>query len=167
MLIGEMGTGKTTLGRLVADLVGRPHIDSDEWLEKRLGVVGAHFANSHGVDALHEIELQIFLEAIAEVDEAVISPAASVIDFEDGREALERNVVVWLDAPVGVSLERIREGDHRRSAGTSEIESLRGRRLHHYRDVADLHIHTHTAGPEELAEAIVVSLPGFRQRPEG
>lgn len=161
-----MGTGKTTVGRLLADLVGRSHLDSDELLEARVGVSGASFASSNGVEALHEMELQVFLDAIAEPDASVISPAASVLDSETGREALLHNVVVWLDAPVEVSLERIEEGDHRRNVDVSEIKSLRGRRLRHYRDVADLRVDTDKARPGELAEGIAESLPGFRSPQE-
>lgn len=160
VLIGEMAVGKTTIGRMLADLVGRPHIDSDELLEKRLGVSGASFASSSGVEALHEMELQVFLEAISESDRAVISPAASVIDSRLGREALLRHFVVWLDAPVDVSLKRIENGDHRRNVGVSEVERLRRRRLRHYRDVADLHIDSGKAAPEELAKVIAESLFG-------
>lgn len=167
VLVGEMATGKTTVGRLLAELVGRSHLDSDELLEEMLGVPGAAFATSMGVEALHDKELQVFLEAISEPDEAVISPAASVMDSEVAREALLRQVVVWLDAPADVSLERIEEGDHRRSVDVPEIERLRGRRRAHYRAVADLRFDTDKAGPEELANGIAACLPGFRLRPEG
>lgn len=167
VLVGEMATGKTTVGRLLADLVGRSHLDSDELLEQRIGVSGASFAASNGVEALHEMELQVFTDAISEVDEAVISPAASVLDSEDGREALLGNVVVWLDAQVEISQKRIEEGDHRRSIDISEVEGLRSRRLPHYRDIAVLHIETGKAGPEELATAIAESLPGFSDGRKG
>lgn len=161
VLVGEMATGKTIVGRLLADLMGRPHLDSDELLEERIGVSGASYANSHGVEALHELELQVFLGAASEAVEAVISPAASVLDSEVGREALVKSVVVWLDAPADVTLERIEEGDHRRHVDISEIEALRDRRLPHYRDVADHHVNSHEAGPEELAKGIAESLADF------
>ena len=165
VLVGEMATGKTTVGRLLADLVGRPFFDSDEMLEERIGRSGARFAGLNGVEALHEMELQVFMDAISDADEAVVSPAASVLDTEQGRGALLNNVVVWLDAPVYVTLQRIEEGDHRRSVDVDEIEHLRERRLRHYRDVADLRVDSASAGPEDLAIEIAESLPGFRSQP--
>jgi shikimate kinase len=162
VLIGEMATGKTTIGRLLADLIGRRHLDSDELLEERLGVSGASLSGSEGVEALHEIELQVFLDVIAMADAAVISPAASVLDSETGRDALLGCVVVRLDVPVHVALRRIEEGEHRRSVDVSEIAHLRGRRLRHYRDVADLYFDTEKSEPAELAERIADALPGFR-----
>ena len=101
VLLGVMGAGKTSIGRLVAERLGRPLVDGDDRLAERTGGrTAADVAERDGLDALHGIESDIALEALASGDPAVIGPAASVCESAVVRDHLVDHVVVWLTGPV-------------------------------------------------------------------
>jgi shikimate kinase/3-dehydroquinate synthase len=101
VLLGLMGAGKTSIGREVAARLGRPLIDGDERLaELTDGHTAAEIGNARGLEALHRIEADIALEALAATDPAVIGPASSVCESTAVRDALADHLVVWLRAPL-------------------------------------------------------------------
>ena len=60
VLIGPMGVGKTTLGRLLADQLSLEFRDSDVWIESMAGRTGAEIAEADGIAELHRLELLAF-----------------------------------------------------------------------------------------------------------
>ena len=114
VLLGVMGAGKTSIGRLVAERLGRPLVDGDDRLAERTGGrTAADVAERDGLDALHAIESDIALEALASGDPAVIGPAASVCESAVVRDHLVDHVVVWLTGPVELLARKAVEKDHR------------------------------------------------------
>jgi shikimate kinase len=103
-----MGTGKSTIGRPLAAHLGRDFVDNDDALEQRAGVSAAELAQRDGIDALHDLEAALLLEALAAPEAAVIDAAASTIERADVRAALEhRAFVVWLRARPDVLARRL------------------------------------------------------------
>ena len=90
VIVGLMGSGKTTVGAAVAAALGRPHRDSDADLLAATGRTARELAADDGIEPLHELELQHLLDALAAPDPVVVSAAASTIDEPAGREALGR-----------------------------------------------------------------------------
>jgi shikimate kinase len=115
VIVGLMGSGKTTIGSAAAARLGRPHRDSDTDLEARTGRSARDIAATDGVDVLHDLELELLLEALRAATPSVISPAASVIDKPAGRAALARPDidVAWLRVDVATAVARSSEGQHR------------------------------------------------------
>jgi shikimate kinase len=115
VVVGLMGSGKTSVGRAVAAASGRRFLDSDELLAERYGTTAAALAAERGLGVLHRMETDLLVDALSSPDPAVIAAAASVVDDPRGREALGRDGVhvVWLDAPVAVLAERAAGSDHR------------------------------------------------------
>jgi shikimate kinase len=100
VLLGLMGAGKTSIGRMVAERLGWPLVDGDERLAERTGgQTAAEIADDRGLDALHELEAEIAVAALDAADPAVIGPAASVCESPAVRDALAAHDVVWLHAP--------------------------------------------------------------------
>ncbi len=113
VLLGLMSSGKSSVGRRVAERLGRPLIDGDELLEARTGSTAAQIADAEGIERLHELEAEIVLEALTSTEPAVIGPAASVIEVDAVRSALADHVVVWLAAPAAHLARKAGEKDHR------------------------------------------------------
>src|SRR3546814_12163077 len=114
VLLGLMGAGKSSVGRRVAKRLDRELIDGDVVLDERTGgMTAAEVADSEGIDALHDMEAQIALDALASTTPAVIGPAASTIEVDAVREALAHHLVVWLKAPASYLAERAVQKDHR------------------------------------------------------
>ena len=100
VILGLMGVGKTGVSRRVGEQLGWEVIDSDDVLEARTGRTAREIADDDGLDALHELEAEIALESLRRADPVVIAPAASVVESDAVRDALDGHVVVWLTGPV-------------------------------------------------------------------
>lgn len=158
VLVGEMGVGKTTVGRQVAKLLDRPHLDSDDLLTNEVGMTGRDYAELHGVEALHHLELRLFLDAVGSNEPVVLSPASSVIDHPAGREALLRHATVWLHATDATVRSRRDDDAHRRPVDDAEAARLRVRRLDAWREVSTLAIDTTSCDPRSCAAEIAAAL---------
>ena len=114
VLLGLMGSGKTSIGRRVAKRLGRPLLDGDEALQHRTGGrTAADVTNAEGTDALHALEIEVALELLTSPEPAVIGPAASVVESAAVRAALADHVVVWLRATAEHHAGKAAEKAHR------------------------------------------------------
>ena len=115
VLIGLMGSGKTTVGHGLAGALERPLRDSDADLLARTGRSARDIAAGDGIAALHELELTHLLESLASPEPAVIAAAAAVIDAPEGRAALAAPSVrvAWLRIDPDTAVRRGRGGTHR------------------------------------------------------
>lgn len=130
VLLGPMGSGKTTLGRRLAQQLGRLLVDSDEQLQRRFGMSGRELEAASGTEALHAAEVEALLEAIGADEPSVVAAAGAVADSDDAMAALARSdvAIVILDSPIDVLTQRMPEGDHRRSVSLEQFTSLTNRR---------------------------------------
>src|SRR5262245_6391145 len=95
VLIGMMGSGKSTVGRLVAQRIGWRYVDNDDVVRILAGREPAEIAMDDGEDALHAFEAEALLETLRSESAIVVSAAAWVVLDDACREALAResNVV--------------------------------------------------------------------------
>jgi len=164
VLVGMMGSGKTTTGRAVAAELTWPMWDCDTELEARVGTTGAQVAVRKGVDVLHELEEEVLLDALDGDRPAVIAAAGWVVEEERCRDAMrERATVVWLDAPVDELVSRMATSDHRRSLGRRSADALLTRRRAWLEELADLHLDARDT-TEALVERIVERVGGSRSQ---
>ena len=113
VLLGLMGAGKTEVGRILAERLGRELVDGDDVLEEENGRTAREIAERDGLAALHRLEAVIVLEALARAEPAVIGPAASVIESPEVRDALRPHLVVWLTASAEHLAADVADGEHR------------------------------------------------------
>ncbi len=152
VIMGMMGAGKTTVGRLVADRLGWVYRDSDDDIEARTGMTGGAFAAEYGVAALHDLEEQVLLEALARLTPGIIGASGWTVESERCRQVLaDRALVVWLALPTPELVRRMTTGEHRRHIDPDEFEALCSRREHAFRSVADLRLDARRP-PGELAD---------------
>jgi shikimate kinase len=137
VIVGLMASGKTTVGAALAGTLGRPHRDSDAEIERLTGRTARQIADDEGIDRLHEIELQLLFEALADPTPNVVSAAASVVDDPLGVAALRTPdvEVIWLRARPDVLLTRTDPDDHRPSPEALETQAQRRDPV--FADVAD------------------------------
>ena len=127
VLVGLMGAGKTTVGRIVAASLARPFVDGDEALAAIDGRDAARIARDDGVAALHALEARILLDALGGDDPSVAAAAASVVDDPVCRRALRRPdvFVVRLRATAVTLAARGAAGGHRRDLGPDAAAAFR------------------------------------------
>lgn len=163
LLIGMMGSGKTTIARELAGRTGWPAVDNDELVRGLTGREPAIIAAEDGEDALHDVESRALAEALERTPPLVVGVAGAMVDRADLRELLRRGGrVVWLRARPDTLRSRIGIGSDRRpeavdlawlSARAKEREPL-------YREVADQIVDVDDLTPSEIATAILESLAG-------
>lgn len=125
VLLGLMGAGKTSIGKVVARRLGLPLVDGDERLaELTGGRTAADLADEQGLAVLHALEADIALAALAMADPAVIGPASSVCESAAVRAALAGHLVVWLRAPIDQLAQRVVQQAHRPLVGHGDPSAL-------------------------------------------
>jgi shikimate kinase len=159
VLVGLMGSGKTTVGAALATALGVPRRDSDADIEHDTGLRGRDLAARDGIDALHALESRHLLDALQQPATSVICTAASIIEDPRCRAALHdrRHLVVWLQASPEALAARLSPDDHRPGFGPDLAEVIRQqaiRRTPAFREVADLTLDA-TEQPEALVAAIL------------
>ena len=164
-----MGTGKSTVGRILAERTARPYVDSDARVEAASGLDAAGVAAAHGIVALHRLELQVLEAALQSPDPSVIGSAASVVDTAAGRALLATaDEVVWLQVPLDVLIERVAEGGDHRPFGDNRVAVLREQaasRRPLYEQVATVTVDADRK-PEAVAAEILAAVARAPTRPE-
>lgn len=112
-LIGPMGAGKTTIGRLLAKNLGVGFIDSDKEIEKRTGVSIPMIFEYEGEAGFRKREAEILAD-LTQTDSIVLATGGGSILFPENRECLrKRGFVVYLHCPVDKQLERTHKDSNR------------------------------------------------------
>jgi len=158
VLIGEMGVGKTTVGRKLADELGYVFFDSDDWIEEAHGRTGAEIAAENGVPFLHDVELAALQAGLAAFDPSVIATAASVADTTRGQHMIGSANLIWLDASESVLAGRRLTGNHRRTQSEEERERTRTKRHGIWTDLASFRVDVSVSSPDDVVAQIVERL---------
>ena len=154
VVLGLMGSGKTTIGVRLARSLGWPHRDSDADIGAATGRTAREIAAAEGIETLHALELRHLLDALAADRPSVISAAASTIDEPAGQMALADPTihVVYLHLAPELALARMSKGKHRPSPEDLRVQAAR--RDPHFRTVADQVVDTGTTRPGPIVRAI-------------
>lgn len=157
VLVGSMGSGKTTTGTRLAEALDRPFVDSDTQIEAAHGSTGRELAERIGVPWLHEAEASAFSEAIESPDPAVIAAAASIADRPDLVAALGSAdlFTVLLEADGDVQAQRAETGRHRRPVDWTDMEDRTAQRRARLAEVADIEVSTTSMDPESVVARVL------------
>jgi shikimate kinase len=162
MLVGFMGSGKTSVGSRLAERLGWSFVDVDDEVETRTGSSIEALFRDMGEMGFREIEARITAELI-EGKELVVATGGGWPAAGTGRlEALPDDVLtVWLRVDPDIAVERA-AGAGRPLLDVEEplerAKALLERREGAYRN-ARIHLDANEASPEALVEAIVRSVP--------
>lgn len=106
VLIGFMGTGKTTIGRLLAHRLGRPFIDSDRKIEYEHGMSIHELFDAYGELYFRQKE-RMMIARLSRYNTAVIATGGGVVLSAENINRLKRNgVIIALTASIEIILER-------------------------------------------------------------
>jgi shikimate kinase len=168
-LIGYRGSGKTTVGRVIADRLGWRFLDADAELEERHAETIREIFAAEGETGFRNKESVVLADLCAQ-RETVIATGGGVVLRETNRDLLKRRgFIAWLSAEPDVLLARIQADPTtaaRRPAlaggGLGEIQELLAIREPLYRACADVEVGVAALSPEQAADAILAAWRTFR-----
>ena len=155
-IVGYMGSGKSTVGRIVAEALGWEFIDLDRKIEERVGLSIPELFESSGEPFFRDLERRELLEALGGPAQRVVSCGGGVVIDPRNRARLMEvaTVFLWEDSDV---LYRRTRGPGRPLRGVNFEDFARryAERLPYYLEVASLQIEPEGRSPRQLADEII------------
>ncbi len=163
ILIGPMGSGKSTIGSLIAKRLHRDFMDSDHYIEERTGVDIARIFDVEGEQGFRDRESKALIDLLSQSDRVIATGGGSVLRQENQRLLKQKGYIVFLDTTVNQQMQRLRRDKKRPLLQTENprerLEVLLAERRPIYLDLADLTIKTDKRVARRLAADIINQLP--------
>lgn len=161
-LVGLMGSGKTTIGRLLARRLGRRFVDSDHAIEARTGASIPWIFEIEGEASFRRREAEMIRELTAQDDIVLATGGGAVLDPASRALLAERGTVIYLRAGIGSILQRTSHDKNRPLLQTADprrkLEELLAQREPLYREIADLVIDTGRPNVQSMIQTILEQL---------
>jgi shikimate kinase len=162
VLVGLRCSGKTTVGRLLADALGWEFVDADDELVRRAGRTIREIFETDGEAAFRALEKEVLADLCRRDRVVVAAGGGAVLDPDNVRAMREGALVAHLDAPVEVLWERMRQdpatGETRPALteleGLDEMRAVAERRAPLYEAARHLAVDTASLDPERTARRI-------------
>jgi len=160
VLIGYRGTGKSVVGKLLAQKLNRETISMDAEIVKKAGMSIPEFVEQNGWPKFRDLETEVAQE-LAERDNIIVDCGGGVIERPENIPALRTNgVIFWLQASVDAVVRRIAKGTERPALTegktfTEEVAEVLERRTPLYSKAAQHTINTDDMTPDQVADSIL------------
>ncbi|BAY12442.1 shikimate kinase [Calothrix sp. NIES-2098] len=167
-LIGMMGSGKTTVGRLLAKHLGYGFVDTDDVIVQAAGKsINQVFAES-GEAAFRQLESDVLAQVCA-FTKLTIATGGGIVLRQENWGYLHHGLIVWLDAPVDLLYSRLQEDTTRPLLQDvdpqGKLRSLLEQRQPLYSQ-ADLQISISAREtPEAIATRVIEAIPSVMKKP--
>lgn len=163
VLIGMPGAGKSTLGVVLAKIMGKGFLDADLVIQSRYGKTLARLIDEQGIDGFLEMENQVL--AGLDVSDTVISTGGSAVYSSEAMAALRASgTVVYLHVETDELASRLGDLTERgvvmRDGMTDDLEALAAERTPLYRRYADLEFDSVGPSIRVLAHRLAERLEG-------
>ncbi len=159
-LIGMPGSGKTTLGKLLAKKLNFNFIDYDKHIAKQEKMSAQQIVDTKGDGAFLKIEEERILETLP-LKKHIISPGGSVVYSERLMNILKNSsLIIFLDLPLGIIEKRLTDRARRGIVGlkSKSIKELYEERAPLYKKYADITINCFKKFNNEIIEEITQKL---------
>lgn len=158
-LVGYRCSGKSTVGRFVANQSEYSFLDMDHYIERKTGQSIREFWANQGEEAFRSLEEEVLVQVSNRETEQIVATGGGIVESEQNRELL-RNAdhTIWLRSRVSVLEERLRNQDDRPSltgkAPEKEVKTVLEKRRPLYREVSDAELFTDEQTVQQTAENI-------------
>jgi shikimate kinase len=163
-LIGMMGAGKSAVGRPLAEALGYRFLDADDALEQVAGRSIPEIFATDGEAGFRELETAV-LGQIASWHSLVVATGGGVVTRPANWGHMRQGVVVWLDAPAPLLLQRLRSDPTPRPLLQADDPAARlGELLAQRQPIyaqADLRVQQVGDGPAQVAQQVLADLPAI------
>jgi len=160
-LVGFMGAGKSTVGKILAEKTGYRYCDADKFIENRTGTTITQIFADHGEKYFRDLESES-MESLSTKEKQVIATGGGVVQRDRNWDAMNSGgITVYLKAPIEVIWERIKDSKDRPLLQVENpLETARellNKRTPLY-EKADLIVDTSDLSLEEVAEEIIKTM---------
>jgi shikimate kinase len=158
-LTGFMGSGKSTVGRIVADALGCPFFDLDELVEKQARKSVAQVFVDEGEAAFRALEAAALKKAVNKYAESTVVLAlggGALENPESARLIREKSLCIYLQASADTLRGRLAEDAAVRPLLAGDWEALLTSRLPVYESTAAITLDTDGLTPSEIADEIII-----------
>ncbi|MFZ2301391.1 MAG: shikimate kinase [Gallionella sp.] len=167
ILVGMMGSGKTTMGRTLAKHLGKAFVDSDEEIQKRTGVTIPHIFDIEGEAGFRQRESAAIHDLLM-YNNMVLATGGGAILAEQNRAMLQQNgIVIYLKASVHDLWQRTKHDRNRPLLQTADphtkLKELLQQRDPLYQEVADIVIQSGRQSAHALMLQLVDEIEQFRK----
>lgn len=158
-LIGPMGAGKTSVGRYLASHLDKTFYDSDQEIEKRMGVSLSWIYDIEGLDGYRKREFTM-IDELSQLDDIVLSTGGDCVEEPDIRDLLKaRGQIIYMEVSLQTQLRRLSR-DKRRPLLQGEnpkdvLKALWEKREPLYENLADFTISTDHRSIKDVCEEIL------------
>lgn len=157
-LVGPMGAGKTTVGRMLAKQLNRPFFDCDQYIAAKTGADIPWIFAKEGEQGFRERETNALAE-LTQLPKIVMATGGGAVTIAQNRALLKQGLVVFLDAPIKVQLARTRLDSNRpllqQDNPKMVLEVLYKNRKPLYREVADVTLSADKLYPRQMVNDIL------------
>ena len=157
VLVGFMGAGKTTVGHIIAERLGRPFVDSDVLIEQRLGRDIRDIFATEGEPHFRQLE-HATVAGLIRGPEAVVALGGGAVEDPRSRAVLRAARVVYLRVSYDEAMARVRSDEFRPMLHRPDLDEVYKRRLPVYEDLAVLTVDTDGRRPEAIALDVLTGL---------
>jgi len=163
ILVGPMGAGKTTIGRLLATELSLPFLDTDREIEERSGADIPWIFDVEGEAGFRARETAM-LDELTQLSDMVLATGGGIVMAPQNLAYLRRGFVVYLHATVEQQVERTSRDRKRPLLQNDDPEAVLRRlfaiRDPLYREVADVVVDTDNRNPRMVVREILAAVPG-------
>lgn len=166
-LVGMMGAGKTTVGKLLAQALGKVFVDSDEEIQQRTGVTITHIFDIEGEAGFRQREASV-IHNLVQLDNIVLATGGGTVLNKENRTALCQNgIVVYLKSSVHDLWQRTRHDRSRPLLQTADpyakLKAMYEQRDPLYMEVANLVVLTGKQSAQNLVFHLQQELNKFSE----
>ena len=168
-LVGMMGAGKSAAGRPLAEALGYRFLDADQVLQQAAGRTIPEIFASDGEQGFRDLETAV-LDQIAGWHSLVVATGGGVVTRPRNWGHLQQGVVIWLDAPAELLLQRLRRDPTPRPLLASEdpaarLQELLGQRRPLYAQADLTLVQQEGEDPARVAQRLLEQLPTILSEP--
>ena len=158
VLVGFMGAGKTTVGRVLARRLAVPFTDSDLVIEERAGRPVRQIFAEDGEPAFRDLEHKVIADLLDDGTDRVLALGGGALQRADTRDLLRDVPVVYLRVSYAEAMARVGGDQGRPLLARPDVAALHAERDPVYATAATVTIDAGTSPPEVIARDILTML---------